>query len=382
MIEFKAECGHTVRAKDEDAGGVVRCTYCGRNAAVPDNRNADLDFLLSEIPAQTDTAPGRRRRRWPKLLRRRARTPGRFDVFSIIFRMCYLAILLAVMIVVVKTYVWPLFQQGVGWHSTARRTDAGEKPTPSTTPAAPTPSRRPGLSSLEGPIGLYVGSTPPGAHVFCLDMTKAPASGRVHQMTGCVSARANGSNLRLPDGIYLVEVAVAWNDPALNDPGLPMYPQYRAFRRTIENAPAAEGARLMEEFFVPDEASAVLVDKTADQVYLVRQYRNVVIRNGRSNGVQALFLPRIPLPGRPGFSIAQLVTNYLPREKAYNFDEKYVRSELDFYEVPEADRLFVLEALARIGVMPYVTPDGRTRLFRVGIHDGTFTTKVIREAKG
>jgi translation initiation factor IF-2 len=35
MIEFKAECGHTVRAKNEDAGQAVRCSYCGKAAKVP-----------------------------------------------------------------------------------------------------------------------------------------------------------------------------------------------------------------------------------------------------------------------------------------------------------------------------------------------------------
>ena len=37
MIEFKAECGHTIRAKDEDVGKVVRCAYCGREAQVPED---------------------------------------------------------------------------------------------------------------------------------------------------------------------------------------------------------------------------------------------------------------------------------------------------------------------------------------------------------
>jgi len=62
MIVFKAECGHTVRAKDEDAGGVVRCSYCGRNAKVPETDDTSLDLLLGEIE-QTGTPVEERKRR-------------------------------------------------------------------------------------------------------------------------------------------------------------------------------------------------------------------------------------------------------------------------------------------------------------------------------
>ncbi len=384
MIEFKAECGHTVRAKDEDAGGVVRCSYCGRNAPVPENRNADLDFLLSELPSSTEPATGgvrRRRRRW-QLFRRRARVPGRFDVFSIIFRMCYTAALIAIVIIVARKYVIPLFDEGGVAERIAHRPGPVQRKSSAENPLPPPSSKKIGLTTLEGLTGIYVGSTPPGATAFCIEASKAPAKGRIHQLAGCVSARANGPSLRAGDGTYLVEVALAWNDPALNDPDLPTYQSYRAFRRAIESSKDEERIKLVEQFFVPDEASAVFVDQTSDQIYLIRQYRNVDVRSGQSSGVQALFLPRIVLPDANRFSIAQLVTSYLPKEKPYNFNEKQVRSELDFYDVPEADRLFVIEALSRIGVIPYVTPDGRTRLFKIGIHDGLFTTKVIREAKG
>ena len=61
MIEFKAECGHTVRARDEDAGGVIRCSYCGRNAKVPDNLDSDLDFLFQDLDQSAQPVAERRR---------------------------------------------------------------------------------------------------------------------------------------------------------------------------------------------------------------------------------------------------------------------------------------------------------------------------------
>jgi hypothetical protein len=71
--------------------------------------------------------------------------------------------------------------------------------------------------------------------------------------------------------------------------------------------------------------------------------------------------------------------NYLPDEEAYVFDEDHVLNELDFHGVVTADRPFVLEALAHVGVIPYVTPDKRTLLFKIGIQDGAFAAKVLDE---
>jgi hypothetical protein len=93
-----------------------------------------------------------------------------------------------------------------------------------------------------------------------------------------------------------------------------------------------------------------------------------------------LFLPRIHKPGSDSFSIAQLVADYLPGGKRYVFNEGHVRSELRFFGVPSQDRQIIVDALERIGMVPYVTPDARTRLFKIDIHDGMCTGKVIREA--
>jgi hypothetical protein len=229
-------------------------------------------------------------------------------------------------------------------------------------------------------LGLNISSTPRGADAYCVEESKAPASGRIKEVAGCKQTRANGGWLRLSDGDYVVEVVLAWNDPSLNDPKLPYYEKYIEFRRAVEHASDQERIELLEDYFVPDEASYAFIDQTEEQIYIVRQYRNVRIRNERSEGVRALFLPRIVLAGQNSFSIGRLVTDYIPKERTYKFSDPYVRNELDYYGVPESDRLFVIEALARIGVVPYVTPDGHTRLFKIGMHDGTFTAKVVREA--
>lgn len=378
MIEFKAECGHTVRAKDEDAGGAVRCSYCGRNAAVPDNANRDLDFLFNEVQpqAEAETAPQRRRRRKrAKLLAKPPRRPGEFNPFAVILRLCYAAALIIIVVVVARMFVIPLFDpqkraQILGGVSPASPTPkqepgGGDKPR----------GRGPGLIREGKTSGLYVGSTPPGAGVFCVDEAKAPTTGRIHQAPGCVQFRTGGDCPRLADGTYAVEVVFPWNDPTLNS-----YPNYFEFRRKIERASDEQRKRLADDYFIPDDASAVFIDQTVDQTFIVRQYRGVTLRQAQSKGVRALFLPRIPLPDRKGFSIEALVTGYITNAKNYSFDEDHVRRELSYYGVAEADQPFVLEALSRIGVIPYMTADQRVRLFKIDIHDGGIGARIIREA--
>lgn len=380
MIEFKAECGHKLRAKDEDAGDLVRCSYCGRQATVPGGGRDDLEFLFRDVQQPAEAADPRRRkrrrRRW--IFAGRARAGSRLDPFAIILRMCYAAALIIIVIIVADRYVLPLFEKG-GLES--RFAEQGQSPiAEGAEPAGDEPplALRPGLIDVS-PLGLHLSSTPPGATVYFIDEAQAPPTGRIQRVTTCNRARANVDHPRPPDGTYAVEVVLPWNHPSLNDPSLPYYENYWALRRAIESASDEDGARLLEEFFVPDEARAVFVDQTEDQIFIVRQYRNVSVRNGRSEGVRALFLPKIKPGGGASFKIPQLVTEYLPQEKAYAFDEDYVRNELMYYDVPESDRLFVVLALARIGLIPYVTPDGRTRLFKIGIHDGMFSTKIIRD---
>jgi len=379
MIEFKAECGHTVRARDEDAGGVVRCSYCGRNAGVPESASADLDFLFNEVqPPAEPGAAGRRgkRRKGKPLFARKKRTPGEFNPFAVVLRLCYAAALITIVVVVAKMFVIPMLdpqkraQMFRGVSPTAppsKRDDVSSK--------TQERSRGPGLIRDTRVTGLYVGSMPMGAAVYCVDESKAPASGRIHQVPGCIQLRTNGECPHPADGSYIVEVAFPWNDPNLNT-----YPNYFEFRKQLEPASHEQRKRLVDEYFIPDEAAAVLVDQAEDQIYIVRQYRGVTVRQGQSKGVRALFLPRIRGTQPRTFALEPLVTGYIPNVKNYQFDEKHVRNELAYYGVAEADQPFVLEALSRIGLIPYMTADRRVRLFKIGIQDGAFATRVIREA--
>ncbi|MCH7702690.1 MAG: hypothetical protein IID37_13490, partial [Planctomycetes bacterium] len=116
MIEFKAECGHTVRAKDDDGGKVVRCSYCGRDARVPEQQDevdGDLDFLFRDVEQSAESeaqSPGRRRSR----RRSRSRAPfsaysaDRFNPLAVALKMVYVAVILIVVIFVGKKFIYPL----------------------------------------------------------------------------------------------------------------------------------------------------------------------------------------------------------------------------------------------------------------------------------
>ncbi|MFQ5591940.1 MAG: hypothetical protein ACE5HE_12310, partial [Phycisphaerae bacterium] len=374
MIEFKAECGHTVRAKDEDAGGIVKCSYCGRPANVPEGASDDLDFLFGDIE-QPDEGKGfkKRRRSRGKGHVKRVRRPGEFNPFAVVLRLCYGALLIIIVIVVGRMFVIPLFKgDGITKRIGAFKTQS-EKSEPTT--SDDTPKRReppkPGLIAREKLIGLYVNSTPPGATVFCMASAKAPAAGRINNTRGVAQFRAGQVQTHLPDGDYVVEVVFRWNDPKLTlDAG------YMDFRRDLLRASDSERAELLDEYFLPDEG-IIFADETPEQIYLVRQYRNVELRNRQSKGVRALFLPRILQANGRLLSIEKLITHYIPEEVTYSFDRKYVRGELLFNGVKEKDVPFVIEALSRIGVIPYITKERRTLLFKIGIHDGSFAARTI-----
>lgn len=48
MIQFKADCGHTIEVPDRDAGRVVRCAYCGREVEAPSADGPD-EVLFEEV---------------------------------------------------------------------------------------------------------------------------------------------------------------------------------------------------------------------------------------------------------------------------------------------------------------------------------------------
>ncbi len=374
MIEFKAECGHTVRAKDEDAGGVVRCSYCGKSANVPDPQGDELDFLFSDVHSPDEENSRKKRKKKKQAVKRK---PGDINPFAIVLRMCYAALLLIIVLVVGKKFVVPLFEEGgiqqIIPNSTSKKSASDKVVRKPRNPNVKPPARV-GLISRNKFPNLYTASTPPGAAIYCIQSSRVSDARRIFETDGVHRLDGTGSKRDLSDGSYVVEVVFPWNHRNLT-----VFPGYKAFRRALQDADDAQRNKLIKQFFIPDEATDFFVNEIDGQYYLVRQYRDVTIRGRRSRGVRSLFLPRIQAEKTRGFSIESLVNNYIPSAENYSFDKTHVNSELSFYDVSEFDQNFVMKALTRIGLIPYVTDDDKLRLFKIDVDDGEFAAKVLHD---
>jgi hypothetical protein len=383
MIEFKADCGHTIRVKDQDAGKVVRCSYCGRTATVPDEggENDGLEFLLSEVERVSEegaAAAGvpRRRKRRSSLFGARRAGRREFDPFGFSLKLIYFAALIIVVYVVSKKFVWPLITKETPLGTAMLQPEEPRRASEDLPRVEPSLPERPGLLALKGDGGLYVDATPRSASIYYAPMDSPYPRGRsVTDAEECSRPQQPGMQLNDVQGDYVVEVAINWNDPAFTN-----YPDYWQFRERIENCSEKECEEALNAYFVPDGADAVFIDRSREQIRLVRQYKNVLVRDGQWTAVRALFLPRIDKPNGRGFSIERLLP-FIPPDPAYNFNKDHVRRELEYYGVPVDDQIFILDALERIGVIPYGTPHKGMRLFKIRVDSDAFVAPVINDKR-
>ncbi|MCH8148923.1 MAG: hypothetical protein IH987_13240 [Planctomycetes bacterium] len=359
MIEFKADCGHTVRARDEDGGGVVRCSYCGKPANVPEGGGDDLDFLFNDVEQNSgESKRGKRRRGKSKRAAKRIGARGEFNPFAVVLRLCYAALLIIIVVVVGNQFVIPLFQKGGVQKRTTGPVDLDQ--------ANVDGRRRPRGASKPReklrPGTLYVNSTPAGSgvRIFCIEAGKAPTEGRIHRAQG-VTICMNGVCKPRGHGMFIVEVAIP-----VRHPDLRLGPRFNDFRRKLRDASKEKDRhQAANEYFIPDD-SVLLVDTDGSQQYFVRQYRQER-RRDRGTAVRALFLPRIPKESGRGYSVDKLIRGaFIPEGNQNEFDVADVSDELkDFFKIEQPERDAIVEALRRIGVISYRTPDGKTTLFEI-----------------
>lgn len=363
MIEFKSPCGHTVRARDEDAGRDVKCNYCGKEVRVPSDRADDLDFLMSEVSATSAVAspPRKARNGGPFSGGRRSAESGPREA---ILKLTYAAAAITAVVLVTRNYVLPALAPG----EAPEQASVAHQPSPE-----PKPRRvRFGLTELSGEGGLYVSAVPAEAEIYIVDEKTWTVGQRIAAVSGS-KRMTSGETFCGMEGVFIVEAALPWNDKSLK-----AYPDYNStFRRALESAEKGEASNVLaRQYFLPDGATSVFVTKETDQTYVVRQYK-VELRNEAWESVTAFFVPA-------SLKVGDLVTRYLPSEQRFGFDEEHVRGELEYYGVSLHDRTYVMDALARIGAVPYDTSVGSgeaethvVRMFRIDVGTGQFRTQVL-----
>ncbi len=356
MIEFRAECGHTVRAKDHDAGEVVRCTYCGREVQVPLPEDRSLEHLLGQASAE-ETGGGSRApspiveaRQWVKRHGRWVR--GALTV-------AYLAVVLVVVgygaswVSEMLTSSTKPSTPTVGHREESTPARPQERPAVSKTASnrrrdsgRPTSDLGPAFASLDNRrSGLAVESVPANARVYIARSDKdgtSPANDEKNFKGATPIA------VSVPAGKYVVALAMPVTEKALQN-----LPGYREFRHALEQTRDVNTAG---EYFVSDEAEGLTLTRSSrGPLLIVRDYRaEVPDRRGAWTAVTGLFLPDLP---------PTALADLLPGTDRYTVDAEHAMNELEFYEVAPEERDAGLAMLRQVGKL--VVPDGRSGDYRV-----------------
>jgi len=383
MIEFKSSCGHTIRARDEDAGKEVRCSYCGQEALVPSDNEDELDFLFSEVDSEavaSERKPsGRRRPSGGPFGKRRRR--GEFNPLDTILKLVYAAVAISVVYFVTMRFIVPMLNEMGNNRSDSQPSEVADKG--SGTKQGSSSNRKArhlayGLEGFRDKRGIYVASVPVSATVYYMteeDDNKTNKYGsNEHTFLADVANSKSQPAGQMIDGCtfeknYVIQVVMRLNNKDLR-PYLNY--GYRDFRTSIEDEHSNKKERdaLMASYFLPDGADDVFVEMTPDWYYLVREFRHVKARSDQLVAIHALFIPRI-------LNLRQML-RFLPQDDSYKFDHDYVKGELVIYNVlNQQDQQDVIDALSRIGVIPYVWKDKsgnitEGKLFRIDVKTGDF----------
>ncbi len=366
MIEFKGECGHTIRARDEDAGKIVRCSYCGREALVTREAHDELEGLFNEVE-QTGVYDSRTTRAGQKAYKEHGKAQKRaasgkpakpaLDPFKVAVKMVYVAVIIIAIAAICK-WVPDLY-------NSLKKPD--KKPVVTNTENSPDNQEKP-KKKREGLIGktlnpreqgIYINSVPAEAMVFAL-----PGHGKSETIINDPNSRREKqtpTEIRLTPGEYTVAVALRINEPQLKD--LPGYQD--KVRQTVESKEFddQEKLRCVLDYFVPDESRTTRIVEYRRSLYIAKVFE-IKVEPKMWTAITPLFLPRKS-------SISDLIIDgHLPKRDYFAFDTNVIKDELDYYGVPETEQKYVMDMLKKTGKSYWMDEENRYRIFHIDLTDG------------
>lgn len=395
MIEFQADCGHTIQAPDQAAGKIVKCAYCGREVEAPQREDQDPDILFQEVNLQEladgeKTMAGAAGIRMIQGRQKKAKSaPAKEEILQTgnrILRISLMAVFGVICVGVLALVTKSVLNLTRGPAGVARQESqiaTGTQPVPdsprnnlretspldqttSTAAGAPAPKRvtstpggRINHSFAPGSQGIFVEAFNKAARVYVRARTSPDDS-----TFGADDSDFLGTGttkIPLSPGRYRVAVTLDISDPLLAE--LPGYDDVRAGLEFGNDVLAAE------QFFARDTSTElVLIDEIEVQDRLARYY-DVDVEPGVWALVSSLYLPG-------GDSIGAVLA-HLPTMALYHFDQEAIRQEMSASGVPAGEFSFVLDMLTRAGQVAYPVSDTNYRVFEIDVRDGSFRTRQL-----
>jgi len=351
MIEFRAACGHSVRARDSDAGKMVQCSYCGQMVQVP-QADGGLEDMLGE-PVETQPPAG------PPV----GSGLPRFGVPTRLIK-TLLGLIYMVVAVVVVAFGLKLVLERVDF-SKESGAPVVEETEPASEWVSPEPEvRSPGheaerYSSFENPYadcstlslgraGLVLRSVPSGAQVYLSGGGKGGELVMDPTREGELLQGQTPLTLsNLSPGQYRVGFTLPVNWPALRK-----CPGYLEYRKRVEGAHYRKG-----DYFVADDADRVEIRDPGNGPLLLCRSYPLVLGNKQWSAAIGLFVP-----ARPVAELEQCIEQ-LAGGVRFQFNEDDAREEMAFYNVASEEIDGLIELLRHLGKVVWRDQYGRSRRF-------------------
>lgn len=351
MIEFRAECGHTVRARNEDAGEMIHCAYCGRRTKVPAAGKGELGSVLAETLEESRARPP-----VPPPPRTLNLAPLR-----IMWTAIFVVLVLSVLIYTGRWMYgsWSAESESgearTAWAPGADRQPESSRPTrPEALGTRGTePSRRNVLGQLDRrKTGICVFSYPTELDVYVQEMPVRDAGRLDSEHRVGRTPRFFGLEVELRPGKYRVSVLASIRNPDLME--LPNY-QERVRQAVTHSTDEEEAIFAADDYFIEDGANTWGLEVLRGQKHLVKNFEVEIDDGWRV--IYALLLP--------DGSCADLL-RYARDTASFDFDRRLARQELQFWGVSDDEFDVALQALARMG-KAVVTDKmlGRASVFQV-----------------